>query len=1258
LKPKRFRLLNWLLIAALTITLAPFSPAKTEAAPVPSNFFQFRDFSIDSSFPTDVNSNLVDVIGTFNDVTPSTIIYKVEQITISGGVTTVVQSNIGTTQPVLSGQNYNFAGVSLYSGLNRITVQGTSTSGNVVSGVSFINFSNNPAISELKLTDGRDLLLANSAVITTNSNDGITVKAPNATGVSINGIEMIGGANSSFFLTNLGLARGSNKLTIIARNASKTYEITRQLVYYDGTLTAYDMKIGTTSLDGNPRVMRTDALTGTVTAKVIVPTSVTPTITFSIPLTPTDWTETVTTATYSGGAATYRIFDVAVTTPASNQPSISQTGSYNLVVTDTSPTPDSTFNAPFSFRDTDAAFINDIKQAYGVTVGATSGGRTPITNTSFGSFLNNGNVSQVPLWLYLDTSNFNASLAGHTVTINASQNGVPLSNTQFVATTTYTTGTGLNANKWPAIQITKMPAGVIDLTITINDGANTDTIKRKITFLPVPSIQLDSVWDGKKYEADFTSTDLITGKLINFDLNNNPELNTLTLSLNGVEYPLIRADDGGSFTGPTRLANPQGGFSFNPTSSPVGNLALHLVLGPNTLVFKGVAGGIPVSTSITVYYFSKNNPSVSTLRSVPNVLDPALRVFNDINTKFASTGTRKVSTTETKMDLLFDVKSVTDIEVRVDGIPVASVSTSGTTMTATDLKSTDTISLYFEDGSSTLKASITSAATNTLRVMGVQLPKSGETNISIIVKAGAGEIMETLTVVRELAPYILLSPRLPEEAVMNSNFLKVSIKAEGADQVLLGKAVMVKGQGDIFRYEVQNLKAGNNTISFTVMTGTQKINGKFSVNYAADNSLSAQYKSTIAKSGKLSMFKGDLSVTFPKNTFLRQANVNPGQDVQTADLFDSQGLYFGIADRTDGRTVKKYNAVGEQDVYNNYLDGTILNVMVNTDAVNYLRPQANFAYSSNLYWVDAGYYKAPVPPSSTFTMEPAKSPYAAGADMFYLRATDPNKWLEPSQRGTISIKYDPDVRDALATNLTIWRYTGQRWQNIGGVVNTKNKTVTAPLDGFGYYTVMSLRYSYSDIQTHSYARTAMETMYAKNIMKNKEPNAFGAFDNITRGEFAQMLVKILDIPLDYNPNNMTFDDVLPIDFPDALWNFKYVETAVKKGFIRGKSPRLFFPNDPLTREEASIMIARAFNMVKSNADPDKDLAALKKTFTDGGTIEIYASSAVQAVVKAKYLLGIPNTTPAKTNRFEPNSFLKRADAAVISTKIMKTLKKL
>ncbi|XID96186.1 S-layer homology domain-containing protein [Paenibacillaceae bacterium WGS1546] len=1252
------RILQWMLIAALVVTMLPVAPSSSKAAdPI---YFQFRDFSTSATSPTEVNSNLVEIAGTFNSV--SSLTYRIEKI-VNGQA---VEASNSSTQPIITGGNtFRFPGVAIYEGLNRITVFGVNHVGNVVSGVAYVNFSNVPVITEVRLTDGRQLS-SSAPLVTGRANEAISVNAPNATNVTINGVEMFGGSGSTYMLNNLGLTRGYNKLVIVARNGTNTYELTRYLVYFNGSLTAYDVTWNGTSLDGNPTF--STPLDGTISSKVIMRTDTSnppaPAPTFTVELvdeTGASLSPPVTsTATYNpadvvvnGDQTTY-----SITTTGSLSLGGLPNGKYSIKIMDNG-TNTPSHSIPFTFRDAASPYITDIRQAYEVTdTGST------ISFVSSASFPNNTSVSIVPLWIVLDVANLSAGAVTTTLTLR--QNGVIVPVGANFDYATRSTDTGQ-----PAVVINKMPTGNVELTFTIARGSYTDRIVRTVTFVPAPSIQLSSVYNGQVIPNN--QLPVIEGKLINFNLADPAELNTVHMKLNGQRFQINTSGVGQIYTTATGNYRP-GDFTFN-SAIAAGGQPLLLRPGANELIFEGIANGVPISTNFTIYFFSSDEPSIENVRPVPFVIAPELdtntsdikRKFNDIDVKFAPTNDKEFTTTETSMDLLFDVESLDTLSIQINGneVATAALENNSDVLVTADSNTGDTIKLYIEDPVSRL--AVPSLANDEykykLRLSEVKLPQSGSTNITIIIRRGTVTVTETYTVIRDLSPFQILSPHFPNQSVINSNFLKVSIKAEGADSVVIGKNEMVKGPGDVFRYELKDLKPGRNTIRFTVQQGTQKINGSFVVNYAADNSITAQYKSKLPTSGRLSMFKGDLLLSFPKNTFLRQANRNPGQDVKTIDLFDAQELYFGIADREDGRTVKRYNAVGEEDQDGNFMDGILVDVPVESNAVAALVPQSNFNFASNLYWIDAGYFRG-TGLVDDYELIDAMHPYSKtdyGEDFFTIRAWDPNKWLEPSQRGTITIKYDSNIVDAIARNLSIWRYTSQGWVNVGGTVDTKKKTVTGSFDGFGYYAVMSLRYSFSDIGGHSYARLALETMFGRGIMLNKDPNSFGVYDHITRGEFAQILVKMLDVPLEYDPNNLTFDDVLAYDYPDALWNYRYIETAVKKGYIRGRSPRLFWPNDTLTREEASVMIARALNLVKSNADMEKDKQALQKLFTDANTISIYSASSVLAIQKAGYITGIPNTTTGggkPTYRFEPGSNLTRADTAVIVERIMKKLKKL
>nr|WP_280529337.1 S-layer homology domain-containing protein [Saccharibacillus endophyticus] len=185
-------------------------------------------------------------------------------------------------------------------------------------------------------------------------------------------------------------------------------------------------------------------------------------------------------------------------------------------------------------------------------------------------------------------------------------------------------------------------------------------------------------------------------------------------------------------------------------------------------------------------------------------------------------------------------------------------------------------------------------------------------------------------------------------------------------------------------------------------------------------------------------------------------------------------------------------------------------------------------------------------------------------------------------------------------------------------------------------------------------------MMSRGVMKAKDANEFGVNEVITRGEFATMLIRMLNIPLDYDEDitKRTFDDVGPVT--NQYMDYRYIETAVRKGIIRGTGPRVFMPYNTLSREDAAIMIARAMNLKLT--DNTKAKAGLEKSFTDATTINSSYAGAVLAVTKGKYMEGKANKLEEgqkkATYRFDPKATFTRAEAADIAVKVMTKMKTL
>lgn len=1206
----------------------------------PSNaaveYFQFQDYSTSDAAPTQVNSGTIEIIGTYNSVASDSINFKIETIRKlpSGDYETIAELNGTGVTPMLEGINgFRFSNVKLPSdGLNRITVFGKS-SGNNVTGVAYVYYPNVPTIYNIKLPDDR-VLEANKPTVVNMSPMSLMLTAPNATTVTVQGKSAFSGGADNYLASNIELKPGLNTIQITASNATMTYSVTRDVVFYDGKPTAYGVMMGTTNLDGNPTVGPNsgDDLAGKITGYLAVeldPAEPLPVINDvqvqrqngvgvagspSTAVVTLDQKLTVTGATYSYGIYKFE---------TNNDFTVNVSDDYRLYINGTYASKTVNFPMTFTFRSSTSPIIQEVRQLYNVT---TTG--TTATATSTSLFTDGLVFFNAPIWLSVKASNFDQTDGNKVATLSVTQGGVNVTSPEFTYEnenkTYYQTPSGELVFK-----ITNLPAGEQTLNIKLENTSTGEAVTKSIplTFVPTPFIELTNMYNTKEYSqaSEFTA---IIGRLVNFNLGSSADLNSIQVTVNGTTLPM-----------PAAVINAATGEFNYPIVAGQGQ---ELVDGPNRIIISGRANGVPVSTSITVFLFSPYKPLVLDMRPVPE--DAA----EDTAKRFSLTDSEAYTTNEKTMDVLFNVFDATDISVSVDG------KTYTGTQTGT-LTPQDSAKMTNEGAVSRTVNGVTITGTR-FRLNSIPLPATGTVSITVVAAQGTSTGSQTLQVTRVQVPYSILSPKFPEEQVINQNFVHVSIKAEGAEQVLIGKDEMEKGTNDIFRLMVNDLKSGKNTIKFTIVTGNTKQNGQFTITYAAQNEVGAQYRAPMPSSGKLSAFNSAVSITFPKGTMLKNPENKQLTNAPQIDLFNNQQLLLGIADKNDGRTVKEYNPVGQFSGATP-LDGTLVPVAPHGFAINVLTgSHTQFNYASELFWIDAGYFAG----GSNYETVDGMHPYADN-DQFFIRGQQLSKWLEPTNRGEITLKYNPNIRNEAARNLSIWYFGNNRWINLGGTVKTSSKTITAPMSGFGYYAVMSVRYGFEDITGHRYARNQLDTMFAKGIMEPKGGNLFGVYDNITRGEFATMIVKMLDIPLNYDTdaNKLTFTDVPPISLPGAMWDYRYVETAARSGIISGIGPRVFNPGGFLTREQAAAIIARAMNY--KLGDPDKALAAMAKQFVDSGMIDYYALTSVQAVVKDKIMQGQPNPLQEgekkPTFSFNPKANLNRADMAIIAYNIMTDLKR-
>lgn len=140
--------------------------------------------------------------------------------------------------------------------------------------------------------------------------------------------------------------------------------------------------------------------------------------------------------------------------------------------------------------------------------------------------------------------------------------------------------------------------------------------------------------------------------------------------------------------------------------------------------------------------------------------------------------------------------------------------------------------------------------------------------------------------------------------------------------------------------------------------------------------------------------------------------------------------------------------------------------------------------------------------------------------------------------------------------------------------------LSAYYDGYMYATVpkenvdrkietyISEEEDFSD-DNEDYEYHIMKMLSARGIIKGDEEGRALPFDNVTRAEATAMVMRLLGVDSDAAPNS-GFKDVSSDD-----WYAGVITAAKNYGIVYGDSEDTFSPNRNVTREEITVMIARA-----------------------------------------------------------------------------------
>jgi len=173
---------------------------------------------------------------------------------------------------------------------------------------------------------------------------------------------------------------------------------------------------------------------------------------------------------------------------------------------------------------------------------------------------------------------------------------------------------------------------------------------------------------------------------------------------------------------------------------------------------------------------------------------------------------------------------------------------------------------------------------------------------------------------------------------------------------------------------------------------------------------------------------------------------------------------------------------------------------------------------------------------------------------------------------------------------------------------------------------------FTDLTNHAWAVDAINTLAEAGIIKGTSATSFSPSANITRADFALLLVRAFELESD---NTQNFADVSASDYfaPELA-------IARNNGIISGIGDNKFAPRNTITRQDMMVIVYRALQKVNVGFGIYDE-----PQYEDFATVAEYAKPAVTALIGTGLVNG-------KNGLIAPTDYTTRAEVAVLIKRIL------
>ncbi|MFE6076558.1 carbohydrate binding domain-containing protein [Paenibacillus sp. NPDC057886] len=178
--------------------------------------------------------------------------------------------------------------------------------------------------------------------------------------------------------------------------------------------------------------------------------------------------------------------------------------------------------------------------------------------------------------------------------------------------------------------------------------------------------------------------------------------------------------------------------------------------------------------------------------------------------------------------------------------------------------------------------------------------------------------------------------------------------------------------------------------------------------------------------------------------------------------------------------------------------------------------------------------------------------------------------------------------------------------------------------------------SYKDLTGH-WSQPAVMRMQGMALLQGYTDGTFKPNQVISRAEFVSILDRIFGFTAGQTSNSFA-------DTATGAWYYDALTRAISSGIIQGTDPEHLSPEEPITRQDAAVMVDRAFQL---STGIEKDRELLK--FQDANDVSSYAKKALT------YLVG-EHIVKGYQGKLNPKSPITRAETAELLSSMIADVK--